>query len=99
MLSNPLSIAVSIVFSINYTSIISTFFIKIIESSIPISIIATVNKYITVLFDVEFTTMLHIKEAMSTAETIVVEMDFLINPIPTAIIPIVAAISHSTNLR
>ena len=51
-----------------------------------------------VILEVVFTTILHISEAKRTAETMVVGTDFLINPMPVAIIPIHAAIMAMTTV-
>ena len=73
------------------TSITFTFLIKNIENTVPTNIITVVNTYIVTLFKLAFITILHINEAISTAETMVVGIDFFINPIPTAATPILAA--------
>ncbi|WP_321009486.1 hypothetical protein, partial [Hungatella effluvii] len=90
-LSRPLSIAPSIFCSIYSTSILFTCFIKSIETINAIDRITIANKYITALFAVAFTTILHRREAIKTADTIVVGTDFFINPMPADIMPMLAA--------
>lgn len=67
-------------------------------TSIAVDKTAIANKYITPLLAVALTTTLHIKETISTAETIVVGTYFLTNPIPTAIIPMLAATRNMANV-